>query len=150
MNRLMAPSSPACAANHIDTVIHTPVHDRGAGVLRLEVALITQADVPRLQHLVVNRAVRRMTHRAALAHDFMFEYKRSGLRGMTFRARRIYRCGQCLRSTDCRVRVAFVRLVAAGARNLSLEDRMRMGMSKFGTCINVTLHDCGVTDIRGD
>ena len=86
MNGLVATGRPARATDDIRRVIDSAMHDRRVAILRLKVALVAEAHVPRLEHFVVHRPMRRVARGAAFAHHFVFEHERSRLRGMTFGA----------------------------------------------------------------
>ena len=130
----MASRGPARAANHVVTVIETAVHDLHAAGLVLEMALVAETRAARFEHLVVHRAVGRMTRHAALAHRLVLEGEARRLRRVALRAGRIRGGDQRFRAAE-RIGVAPVRLVTARAGDLAREHGVRVRQAEFGGAV---------------
>lgn len=87
------------------------------------------------QHFLMNRAVHGMTRRAALAHRFMFPYKRTALLFVAIKAGLVDSMERCRRP---RSHIRSVRTMARRAIHLSFKNGMMMRQRKFGLFIQVT------------
>jgi hypothetical protein len=114
--------------------------------LLLEVALQAQDMIALGQHSWIDRAMRLMTSRAALAHRLMLEHERAALRDVAFAAGLLL-CGKRRPATDDGL--PFVRIVAIGATHAppgchrfpvrSFQDRMSVRKTEFGALIEMAL-----------
>src|SRR4051812_20909662 len=94
--------------------------------------------------------MRRVTVSAAFANYLMLEHKWPALRRVAFRAGRIGRCRQRLRTARGGIDIALVRIVALRARDLAIKDRMSVRQAEFGAVVDVTLQTCVRRDFRID
>lgn len=104
---------------------------------RLSVTFQAQIVVAFDQQLRIYRAVRMVADRAAFAHRFMLEDKRSGLFAMTLGTGFVEsRHGK---AADGFHNVAPVRIVALHAIHFSFNDRMMLRQGEFGVRLEMTL-----------
>jgi hypothetical protein len=102
--------------------------------LLLEMALYTKRRVAFIQQALIDRAVRRMTDGASLAHRLVLIYKRPALLGVTLEAGFVFAQERkaasfefllniCRRAFD---RDPFVRLMTIGTSHFAFQHRMVM------------------------
>src|SRR6185295_3351296 len=89
VNRFVATGRPTGALLQTSGVIAIADEDFAVGPLLLEMTFEAEVRVALDQHLLVDRAVRRMAGHAAFADRFMFKHKRAALRGVTLEARSV-------------------------------------------------------------
>ena len=130
----MAAGRPARAALDEGRVIASADHQLARGSLLLVMALQAQRLIPRLEHLVVHRAVWIVAGDAAFTQRFVLENKRTALRVVTFQARLIG-ARELRAATDNRI--TFVRLMTVAACDFPQRVRMRQG--KLAALVQVTL-----------
>ena len=106
-----------------------------AGVTRVVVALLAQERGPRREQLVVHGTVRVVTLGTIVLHGFVFEQERAALLGVTLVA------GLVGRGLDQHVvALGAVRIVAIGAGDLALADRVTRELVHVRLLVLVTIH----------
>jgi hypothetical protein len=123
-------------------MVLTADKDSARGGLLLEMTTQAKVGVPSDEHFLIHRAMNGVTGGAAFAHSLMLEDEGPALGGMALAAGLSF-CGEgCATPFDG---LAFVGIVAIGARDFALEDRMVIGEVELATFIEVT----GETDFGG-
>ena len=110
-------------------------------MLDLRMAPQTQVRIARDQQFAIHRAVRVMTHRAALPQRFMLENDRAGLFPMTPRAALIEpRHGQAAAGLEY---IGAVGIMTLDAIHPTLQHRMMLRQIKFGVGLKMALEASG-------
>lgn len=135
MHRLVAAGAPAGAALQASRMVFATDHDL-ALARDFEVAAQTEIIISRDQHLRVNRAVRIMTGGAAFTHRVVLKNKGAFLLGVAGRTGLVR--GREINSAALD-RVAFVWIMAIGARDLAGQHRVRMREVHLAAFVQVAL-----------
>ena len=140
VNGLVAAGCPAGAARQEKGVVEPPDQDLTIRLLFLKMALKAQRGVSRPKHLGIDRSVGQVADGAAFTESFMLEYVGSPLHLVALEAIVVY---------PIQVHTAeghggsFMRVMAINARDLPIQNRMRMLKSEFALLVEVTLETDG-------
>ena len=148
----MAPGAPAGARLQETTrTMHKRADDQVIPGLALEMTFEAEAGIALLEHLVVDRAVNCVAHRAAFAHGFVLKDKGPDLRGVTGDANILFVEQGGATGTK---RIVPMRVMAIAAGDPALEYRVMMRQAKLAAFVQVALETdlgrfAGVNDSMG-